>query len=48
MERTKLIIHIVDLGAYGTDFSSGDGHPYQGPLLPPYIKQCVEKNIKII
>ena len=22
--------------------------PEQGPLLPPYIKKCVEKNIKII
>ena len=36
-EGTKLIIHIAD-----------DRHPEQGPLLPPYIKKCVEKNIKII
>ena len=47
-EGTKLIIHIADDGAHGTEFSSGDRHPEQGPLLPPYIKKCVEKNIKII
>ena len=47
-EGTKLIIHIADDGAHGTEFSSGDGHPEQGPLLPPYIKKCVDKNIKII
>ena len=47
-EGTKLIIHIADDGAHGTEFSSGDRHPEQGPLLPPLIKKCVEKNIKII
>ena len=47
-EGTKLIIHIADDGAHGTEFSPGDRHPEQGPLLPPYIKKCVEKNIKII
>ena len=47
-EGSKLIIHIADAGAHGVEFSSGDRHPEQGPLLPPYIKKCVEKKIKII
>jgi len=47
-EGTKLIIHIADAGAHGKEFSEGDQHLDQGPLLPPYIKTCVDKNIKII
>lgn len=47
-EGTKLIIHIADAGAHGTEFTSGDKYPDQGPLLEKYIKRCVEKNIKII
>ena len=47
-EGSKLIIHIADAGAHGADFSDGDTHLEQGPLLPPYIKKCVDKNIKII
>lgn len=47
-EGSKLIIHIADAGAHGVDFSDGDKHLEQGPLLPPYIKKCVDKNIKII
>ena len=47
-EGTRLIIHIADAGAHGTEFSSGDRHPEQGPLLPPYIKKCADKKIKII
>ena len=47
-EGTKLIIHIADAGAHGKEFSPYDGHNDQGPLLPPYIRKCVEKNIKII
>ena len=44
----KLIIHIADAGAHGTEFSEGDNHPEQGKLLPPKIKDCVERNINII
>jgi hypothetical protein len=47
-EGTRLIIHIADAGAHGKEFSPSDNHPEQGALLPPYIKKCVEKNIKII
>ena len=47
-EGTRLIIHIADAGAHGKEFSPSDNHPEQGPLLPPYIKKCVEKNIKIV
>lgn len=47
-EGSKLIIHIADAGAHGVDFSDGDKHLEQGPLLPPYIKKCFDKNIKII
>ena len=43
-----LIIHIADAGAHGTEFSKGDKYPEQGKLLPPYIKECIEKNINII
>ena len=44
----KLIIHIADAGAHGIEFSKRDNYPEQGPLLPPLIKECVEKNINII
>ena len=47
-EGTKLIIHIADAGAHGTEFTSGDKYPEQGPQLEKLIKRCVEKNIKII
>ena len=44
----KLIIHIADAGAHGEEFSKGDTHPEQGPLLCPLIKECAQKNINII
>lgn len=47
-EGTKLIIHIADAGAHGTEFSKGDKYPDQGPILHQLIKRCVEKHIKII
>ena len=47
-EGTKLIIHIADAGAHGSEFSSDDKYEDQGPLLEKYIKRCVEKDIKII
>ena len=44
----KLIIHIADAGAHGEEFSKGDRHLDQGPLLPPLIQEYVKKNINII
>ena len=46
----KLIIHICDAGAHGKGYSSSeeDDHPEEGHKLPPSLKKCVEKNIKII
>ena len=44
----KLIIHIADAGAHGEEFSKGDRHPDQGPLLPPFIQEFVRKNILIL
>ena len=44
----KLIIHIADAGAHGTEFSEGDEHTEQGILLPPKIEECVKRNINII
>jgi len=44
----KLIIHIADSGAHGTEFSTGDLHPDEGKKLIDLIKECVEKNINII
>ena len=44
----KLIIHIADAGAHGTEFSKGDRHPDQGKLLPPLIERCAKENINII
>ena len=45
---TKLIIHIADAGAHGSEFSDGDGYKDEGPKLKKYIERCVENNIKII
>jgi len=44
----KLIIHIADAGAHGTEFSTGDTHPEQGELLYPKIEECAKNNINII
>ena len=45
----KLIIHIADAGAHGTEFSIKDKkHDDQGPLLYPKIEECVKRNINII
>lgn len=45
----KLIIHICDAGAHGREYStSGDNHREEGYKIPPLLKQCVDKHIKII
>ena len=44
----KLIIHIADAGAHGTEFTKGDKHTKEGPKLIPLIQKCVQNNINII
>ena len=45
----KLIIHICDADGHGKEFTkAGDNHPLDGVKIPPLIKKCVEKQIKVI
>ena len=44
----RLIIHIADAGAYGTDYISGDNYSYEGPKLDNYIRECSNRNIIIV
>ena len=44
----RLIIHIADAGAHGTDYTSGDSYPDEGPKLDNYIKECSGKRITIV
>ena len=44
----RLIIHIADAGAHGTEYTSGDKYPSEGPKLDNYIRQCSGKNISIV
>jgi len=44
----KLIIHIADAGAHGTDYTSGDNYPSEGPKLDNLIKQAANMNISIV
>ena len=44
----KLIIHICDDGAHGTQFTENDPFYDEGEKLIREIKECVEKNINII
>ena len=44
----RLIIHIADAGAYGTDYISGDNYSYEGPKLDNYIRECSNRNITIV
>ena len=43
----KLIIHITDSGAHGTEYSQGDRHPEEGWKLTKLIKECSSKEIII-
>ena len=44
----RLIIHIADAGAHGTDYTSGDKYSSEGPKLDNYIRECANRNITIV
>ena len=44
----KLIIHITDAGAHGTEFSRVDRYSEEGPKLEKKMKECGDKDINII
>ena len=44
----RLIIHIADAGAHGTEYSSGDKYSSEGPKLDNYIKECSNRKITIV
>ena len=45
---TRLIIHIADSPAHGSEWCAENNHNDENPKLYPIIQECVEKNIKII
>ena len=45
---SKLISHIADAGAHGTEYSSGDKYPSETSKLDNYIKECAKRNITIV
>ena len=45
----RLIIHICDADSHGKEYTqSEDHHPDEEVKIPPLIKKCVEKQIKVI
>ena len=44
----RLIIHIADAGAHGTEYTSGDKYPSEGPKLDNYIRECANRKITIV
>ncbi len=44
----RLIIHIADAGAHGTEYSSGDKYSSEGPKLDNYIRECSNRKITIV
>jgi len=44
----RLIIHIADAGAHGTEYTSGDKYSSEGPKLDKYIKKCSDNKITIV
>jgi len=44
----RLIIHIADAGAHGTEYTSGDKYPSEGPKLDNYLRECSNRNITIV
>ena len=44
----RLIIHIADAGAHGTEYTSGDKYSSEGPKLDKYIKECSDNKITIV
>ena len=45
---TRLIIHIADAPAHGSDWCNENNHNEENPKLYPKIEKCIDKNIKII
>ena len=45
---TRLIIHVADAPAHGNEWCGYDNHNDENPKLYPWIKKCVDKNIRII
>ena len=45
---TRLIIHIADAPAHGSEWCNEENHESENPKLYKMIQKCVEKNIKII
>lgn len=45
---TRLIIHIADAPAHGSEWCNENNHNEENSKLYPIIKKCVDKNIKII
>ena len=45
---TRLIIHIADAPAHGSEWCKENNHEDQNSKLYPMIQKCVDKNIKII
>ena len=45
---TRLIIHIADAPAHGSEWCNANNHNEENPKLYPIIQKCIDKNIKII
>ena len=45
---TRLIIHIADAPAHGSEWCGSTNHEEENSKLYPMIQKCVDKNIKII
>ena len=45
---TRLIIHIADAPAHGSEWCNKENHESENPKLYKMIQKCVDKNIKII
>ena len=45
---TRLIIHIADAPAHGSEWCNKENHESENPKLYTRIQKCVDKNIKII
>jgi len=45
---TRLIIHIADAPAHGSQWCGSNNHEEENSKLYPMIQKCVDKNIKII
>jgi hypothetical protein len=45
---TRLIIHIADAPAHGSEWCNSSNHEEENAKLYPKIQKCIDKNIKII